>query len=163
MTSQFFDRTSIFFDVVLFFLSSLFTGPSFMSVPSLGLELWQFSFIRNWPEIRKLEIAPSEFFPISGDWSKFSIQNLAQMSLIKCYWMLQTFRVTAFTVCELLSDNQLWGWGRITPAPPPHTLIRVKGFYEFFYYIYKMSECNSIDSANLISNLLSKKPRRDTK
>ena len=69
MTSQFsgMTSTSIFFEVVLFFLSSFVTGPSFMSVSSLVLELWQFSFIRDWPEIRKSEISPSEFCPISGD------------------------------------------------------------------------------------------------
>ena len=36
-----------FFDVVLFLLSSLVTGPNFMSTSSLVLELWQFSFIRD--------------------------------------------------------------------------------------------------------------------
>ena len=78
-----------FFDVVLFLLSSLVTGPSFMSISSLVLELWQFSFIRDWPEIRKSEITPSEFCPISGDWDKLWIPNLARMSLIECYRMLQ--------------------------------------------------------------------------
>ena len=34
-----------FIDVVLFLLSGLVTGPSFMSVSSLVLELWQFYFI----------------------------------------------------------------------------------------------------------------------
>ena len=54
MTSQFSDMTSTsnFFDVVLFLLSSLVTGPSFMSMSSLVLELWQFLFIRDWPELR---------------------------------------------------------------------------------------------------------------
>ena len=37
-----------FFDPVLFLLSSLVTGPSFMTISSLVLELWQFSFIRDW-------------------------------------------------------------------------------------------------------------------
>ena len=108
MTSQFSDMTSssIFFDVVLFLLSSLVTGPSFMSISSLVLELWQFSFIRDWPEIRKSEIPPSEFCPISGDWGKLGIPNLARMSLMKCYWMLQNARVTAFTVSKLLRENQ---------------------------------------------------------
>ena len=48
-----FDMTSSsnFFDVVFFLLSSLVTGPSFMSIPSLVQELRQFLFIRNWPEI----------------------------------------------------------------------------------------------------------------
>ena len=53
--------TSNFFDVVLFLLSSLVTGPNFMSMSSLVLELWQFSFIRDWPENRKSEIPTSEY------------------------------------------------------------------------------------------------------
>ena len=35
----------------------------------LVLQLWQFSFIRDWPEIRKFEMPPSEFCPIFGDWN----------------------------------------------------------------------------------------------
>ena len=117
MTSQFSDMTSTsnFFDVVLFLLSSLVTGPSFMSISSLVLELWQFSFIRDWPEIRKSEIPTSEFFPISGDWVKLWIPNVTAMSLIECYWMLQNSRVTAVTVFELLRENQLGG--KISPHP----------------------------------------------
>ena len=79
----------IFFNVVLFFLSSLVTGPDFMSISSLVLGLWQFSFIRDWPEIRKSDITPSEFCPISGDRGELGIPNLARMSLMKCYRMLQ--------------------------------------------------------------------------
>ena len=102
MTSQFADMTSSsnLFDVVLFLLSSFVTGPSFMSISSLVLELCKFSFIRDWPEIRKSEILPSEIIPISGDWSDLGIPNLARMFLIKCYWMLQNTRVTVFTVSE---------------------------------------------------------------
>ena len=109
MTSQFSDMTSTsnFFDVVLFLLSSLVTGPSFMSISSLVLELWQFSFVSDWPEIRKSEIPPSEFFPISGDWGELWIPNLARMFLIECYLMLQNAMVTAFTIFELLRENQL--------------------------------------------------------
>ena len=111
MTSQFSDMTSTsnFFDVVLFLLSSLVTGPSLMSISSLVLELWQVSFIRDWPEIRKSEMPTSEFFPISEDWGKLWIPNLAAMSVIKCYWMLQNFRVTVFAVFELWRENQLGG------------------------------------------------------
>ena len=69
------------------------------------------------------EIPSSEFCPISGDWGELGIPNLARMSLIKCYWMLQNSRVTAFTVLELLRENQLGG-GKITPPPHP-TQIRV--------------------------------------
>ena len=38
--------TSNFFDIALFLLSGLVTGPSFMSTSSLILKLWQFSFTR---------------------------------------------------------------------------------------------------------------------
>ena len=78
-----------FFDVVLIFLSSLVAGPRFMSISSsLVLELWQFPFIKDWPEIRKSKIPSSEFFPMYGDWGKEVIPNLTRTSLIKCYWML---------------------------------------------------------------------------
>ena len=126
MTSQFPNMTSSskFFDIVLCLLSSLVTGPSFTSISSLVLELWQFSFIKDWQEIRKSEIPPSEFFPISGDWDKLWIPNLARMFLIECYWMLQNSRATAFTVFELLRENQLAGVK--LPPSPPRTQIRVK-------------------------------------
>ena len=90
---------------VLFLLSSLVIGPSLMSISSLVLELWQFPFIRDWPEIQKSEIPPSEFCPISEDWGEFWIPNLAPTFLIKCYWMLQNARVAAFTVSEVLREK----------------------------------------------------------
>ena len=46
-----------FFDVTV---SSLITGPSFMSITYPVLELWQFSFIKDWANIRKSEIPPFE-------------------------------------------------------------------------------------------------------
>ena len=124
MTSQFPESmsTSNFFDVVLFLLSSLVTGRSFMSISSLVLELRKFSFIRDWPEIRKWEIPPSEFCPISGDWGESRVPNLARISLIECYWMLQNSRVTAFTVLELLKENQL---GRVILPPPTTTTTQI--------------------------------------
>ena len=111
MTSQLSDMTSssIFLDVVLFLLWILVTGPSFMSMSSLVLELWQFSFIRDWPEIRKSEILRSYFCPISGDWGKLKIPYSSRMSLIKFYWMLQNARVPVSTVSELLRENQQRG------------------------------------------------------
>ena len=62
-----------FSDVVLFLLSSLVNGLSFVSISSLVLELWLFSFIRDGPEIRKSETLPSEFFPIYVDWDELWI------------------------------------------------------------------------------------------
>ena len=122
MTSQFFDLTSSsnFFDVDFFLLLILVTGPSFMPITSLVLDLWQFSFIRDWSEIRKSEILLSEFCPISGDWGELGIPYLARMSLINCYWMLQNARVTAFIVSELLKENQQgWGGSKNTPSLLP--------------------------------------------
>ena len=60
LTSQFSDMmpSSNFFNGILVLLSSLVTGPSFMSISSLVLELCQFSFIKDRPEIGKSEITP---------------------------------------------------------------------------------------------------------
>ena len=112
---------SIFFYADLFFLSSLVAGPSFMSISALFLE---FSFVRDWLEIWKLEIPWSEFCPISGDWGELQILNVAGMSQIECYWMLQKSRITAFTVSELLRKNQLGGGVKL--PTPTTTQIRVK-------------------------------------
>ena len=57
-----------FFDVFVFLFSSLFTGPYFMSISFLVLELYQFAVIRDRSEIRKSEILLSKFYPIFGDW-----------------------------------------------------------------------------------------------
>ena len=73
----------LFLDVVLFLLSNLVTFSSFMSISSLVLELWQFSFIWDWPKIQKSEIPLSEFCLISRDWGELGIPNLARMSLNK--------------------------------------------------------------------------------
>ena len=126
MTSQFLGMTlsSGLFDVFLFLLPSLVPGPSFMSILSLVQELWQFLFIRDWPEIQISEIPPSEFCPISGHWGELGIPSLAQTFLIRCYWMLQNVRVAAFTVSELFRENQQGGRGcKITPPPTvPHQI-----------------------------------------
>ena len=102
MTSQFASMasTSNFFEISLFILSGLVTGPSFMSISWLVLELWQFLFIKGWPKIQKSEIPPSEFCPISWDLDKLGIPKLGQMFLIKFYWMLQNTRVKLFLSYE---------------------------------------------------------------
>ena len=113
-----------FFDVVLFLLSSLVTDPSFMSISSLVRELWSFSFIRDWPEIRKSEITVW-IFPISRDWGKLWIPNLARMSVTECYWMLQNSRVTTFIVFELLRESQLETHTHKRACAHTHKQIRV--------------------------------------
>ena len=43
---------------------------------------------------------------------------MARTPQIKCYWILQNIRVTAFTVSELLRENQQGGEGEVTHPPP---------------------------------------------
>ena len=115
----------IFFSAVLFFLSNLVTGPSFMSMSSLALELWkiwQLSFIKDWPEIWKSEIPSHEFCPVSGDEADLWYQIWYECLLMKCCWMLKNTRVIAFTAILLLSKNQQEGGrgggaGIIEPQP----------------------------------------------
>ena len=46
-----------------------------MSISLLVLDLMKFSFMRDLPKIRKLEISPSEFLPVSGDWGELGMPN----------------------------------------------------------------------------------------
>ena len=127
MTLQFSDMvwTSTFFDVALFLLSRLVTGPSFMSISALTLELWQFSFIKDWPEIRNRKY-PVCVFP--NIWRLELVRDTKFGMNVSNKILLNTAnaRVTAFTVSKLLRENQQeWGrGGKITLHPP--TLIRVK-------------------------------------
>ena len=92
--SQFADMTSSsnFFGVDFFDSSSLVTGPSFMSILPLVLELCYKGLTRS------LEIGNTpEFCPISGDWSDLGIPILVRMSLMKYYQMLQNAMVTICT------------------------------------------------------------------
>ena len=77
--------SSSFFNVGVLALSCLVTGPSFVSISLLVLELQQYSLIRNWAEIWKSKIPPSEFWPISEDWGDLGLPNSAGRSLMKCY------------------------------------------------------------------------------
>ena len=145
VTSQFTNMTSSsnFFDIKL----DIVTGLSFMPISSLVLELRQFTFIRDWPEIWKSEIPLSESCPISEDWDELAIPHLGQISLMKFYCMVQNARVTAFTIFELLRKNQQEGVK--LPPPPPSPLpiqIRVK-----------------TSSSNLVFNILSMYKRRVSK
>ena len=53
-----------------------------------------------------IEITRFEFCPKLVDWGKLGVPNLAGISLIKCYSMLKNARVIAFTIFELLIENQ---------------------------------------------------------
>ena len=85
-------------------------------------QLW----IRNCREIRKQEIHPSKFCPISGDWDQLEMQHLIEMSLIKGYLMLQNSRLAAFTFSELLRENQQ---GSKNHPQPPRLRLKLLQFY----------------------------------
>ena len=89
-----------------------------------------FKSLPDWPEIRKSEIQPPEFCPISGDLGKLWTPNLAQMSLIKCYWMLQNAMVKAITVSELLREIPAGN-----PPTPRLGLIRLRIVFLFLLYL----------------------------
>ena len=139
LTSQFADMTSSsnLFDVTLFLFLKLVTGSSVLSISSLVLELWQFPFIRDWPEIQKSEILPSEFCAISGDLGELGIPHLSQISLIKFYSILQNSRVTVFTVSELLSKSQQY--------PPPRLGLKscIAYIHDIVFLNYLITKASS--------------------
>ena len=78
---------------------------------------------------KKVTFTENITFEDAGDWGELWTPNLAQMFLIEFYGMLQNFRVTVFTIFELLRENQLVVGGKITSSPPhthTHTQIRVR-------------------------------------
>ena len=88
-----------------------------------GLELWQFSFIKYWPELWKLEIPLSKFFPISGDWGELGIPNLAKLSLMNA----KSLHVAK---CQGYSFYRFWvikgkSTGSKITLPPIPRLIRL--------------------------------------
>ena len=119
MTSQLYYMTSSsnFFDFFLCLLLSLVTVPSFMSISSLVLELWQFYFIRDWPEIRKWNT------PV---WVLPNIWRLGQVRDTKFGTSVFNKMLLNATKCQGYSFYRFWvikgkptGGCKITPAPHP--------------------------------------------
>ena len=104
----------VFDTFFLFLLTILVTGPSFMSISWLVLELQKFPFIRDWLEIWKSEISSSQFWAISRDGqirdTKFGT-NVANKMLLNA---------VKFQGC---SFNCFWQGVKLPP-----TQIRVKVF-----------------------------------
>ena len=82
---------------------------------SRNMTIFLYNGLTRNPKIRN---NPSEFWDLSGDLGKFWIPNLTQMCL-KCCWILQNARVTAFTVSELFRENQQNGGSLKLPRPAP--------------------------------------------
>ena len=115
MASKFVDMkpSPNFFEVVSFLLSGLVTGRGFMSISLLVLELRQFSFVRDWPEIPKLEILPPWFYPISGDWGKFHVNIITgsgAMIIFLCNGLTRNPRTGNTPALALLN---IWRLGQV--------------------------------------------------
>ena len=110
-----------FLDDALFHSSSLVNAPSFLLISLLVLELWQFLFMTDWPEIQKSEIPRLSFAQYLETAQSKEHQNCARTSVIKCYWMLQNTRFTDLTVSELLRESQQEG-RRVKMHPTPTML-----------------------------------------
>ena len=132
LTSQIADMTSSssFFDVVLLLLSILVTGSSFMSISSLVLKLWQFSYIRGWPEIGNTPVwILANIWRLGQDRdSKFgkNVSNKILRNAAKC----QGYSFYHFWV---IKEKPI---GEIKLPHPPHRLglINLQAGYYFFYF-----------------------------
>ena len=89
-----------------FLLSSWVAGLSFTSISLLVLQLWQFSFIRDFRNTT--DIRNTTIWVLSNIWRPGQVRDtkFGTNILIKRNWMLQNARVTAFIVPELLRENQ---------------------------------------------------------
>ena len=123
MTSQFADMASspiFFLTFFLFFLPS-FSRSKFYVNTMIGSGVITTFVYKGLTGNSEIGNTPACVLPISGDWDESGILSFARMSLIRCYWMLQNARVLAFTVFELLRENQQRS--KITPQPPRLGLI----------------------------------------
>ena len=127
MKSQFADITSSsnFFDVVLFLLSSLVTGPSFMSISSLVLELWQFSFIRDLT--RNPEFGNTLVWVLSNIWRLGQVGNTKFGANVSNKVLLNATKCQSYSFYRFWVSNGKPTRGVKLPPPPP-TQIRVKVF-----------------------------------
>ena len=96
---------------------------------------------------KKVTFTENITFEDSGDWGELWTPNLAQMFLIEFYGMLQNFRVTAFTVFELLRENQLVVGGKITS---PHTHTPRLGLRIRLFFQKKLQQISIISSSRKI-------------
>ena len=83
---------------------------------------------------RNLEIGNTPVWVLPNiwrHWGKLGIPNLAQVSLMKCYGILQNARVTAFIVSELLGKTNRGA--KIPPPPPRPTQIKVSKLQSSYF------------------------------
>ena len=84
-----------------------------MSILSL---FWSYDnlFIRDWPEIRKSEILPSDFWPVYGDWNELGTSRNVSNKMF-----LNTTKFQGYSFCSfwVIKGKPTEG-GKITHPPP---------------------------------------------
>ena len=119
MKSQFADMTSLpkFFDLVLFFLSSLVTGPSFMSILSLVLELRQFFFKGL---TRNPEIGNTPVWFLSNIWRLDQGRDTKLGANVFNEILLNAAKFQGYSLYRfwVIKGKPAGGRREITPAPP---------------------------------------------
>ena len=105
-----------FFVIVLFRLSGLLIGPSLMSISLPFLELWQFSFIRSFT--RNLRMGNTPVWVLSNIWWLEHVMDTGFVTSVSNL-VLQNVWFTAFTISELLRENQLEREVKNTQHPQP--------------------------------------------
>ena len=91
------------------------TGPSFMSISKLVLNLWEFLFVKDWLETRKLEIPSSDFWQISVIWH--DVSNKMLLNGGKC----QGYSFYCFWVTK---EKPISGWGKTIAPPQIRTIFK---------------------------------------
>ena len=137
MTSQIAEMTpsSIFFDIVLFLLLSLLTGPSFMSMLWLvtGSGFMTFFFYKG--STKNLVIRNTPVWVLPNIWRLGQVMDAKFGTNVsnRCYWMLQNSRVTACIVFVLLRENQLGGGEKITH--PTQIRVNPTSIHGFMFFV----------------------------
>ena len=112
MTSQFSDMASTSNFLTLF---CLVTTPSFMSILSLILELWQIFFYKGLTRNPEIGNTTALVFPNIYRLERVMNTKLGTNAFNRMLLNAENSIVIAFTVFELLWENQGgWGWSIIT-------------------------------------------------
>ena len=108
-----------FFWRYFFLLSSLVTGPSFMPISSLVLELWQFSFIKDWWEIRKSGDTPVWVLP--NIWRLGRVMDTKFGTNVSNRMLLTATKFQGYSFYRFwaIKGKPTWGEGGIKFLPPP--------------------------------------------
>ena len=125
MTSQFPNMTSSLnlFDVVLFLLSSLVISPSFMSIPSLVLELMTIFFYKGLT--RNPEIGNILFWVLLNIWRLGQVMETKFGTSVSSRMLLNAAKFQGYSFYRfwVIKGKPTWEGGvKLPPSPPPPRL-----------------------------------------